>query len=108
MNNAINTQLINQLSVSNILGEGIQAHPNDQEIWWTDIQNNTLFRYEFATTKMERFFAPEPICSFAFVKCQNTLADDLLVAFASGIAYFNPHTQELRWIHANLKLEPRT
>ena len=103
MNKAVNVQLINQLAVSNILGEGIQAHPNLQEIWWTDIQKDTLFRYQLNTNEMERFSAPEPICSFAFVKSQIALENELLVAFASGIAYFNPQTQELRWIHANVK-----
>ncbi len=103
MNNAINAQLINQLSVSNILGEGIQSHPNGQEIWWTDIQKNSLFRYRFSDNKLERFPAPESICAFAFVKNQNALQDYLLVAFASGFAYFNPQTQDLQWIHTNVK-----
>ena len=103
MNKAINVQLINQLAVSNILGEGIQAHPNGQEIWWTDIQNNGLFRYEFSTQGLERFSAPESICAFAFVMGQNELDNHLIVAFASGFAYFNPHTQDIQWIHAHVK-----
>ena len=103
MNKAINIQLINQLSVSNTLGEGIQSHPNGNEIWWTDIQKNTLYRYDLQSTDLSEFSAPESICSFAFVKTQNGLEPDLLVAFASGIAYFNPHTQKTRWIYTEVK-----
>ena len=103
MNNLINIQLINQLSVSNILGEGIQAHPNGEEIWWTDVQKKTLFRYHLGNDVLSKSSAPESICSFAFVNSQIGLEADLLVAFASGIAYFNPKTQELRWVHPDLK-----
>ena len=103
LNKTINAQLINQLSVSNVLGEGIQSHPNGEEIWWTDIQKNTLFRYQFESEELSKFPAPKSICSFAFVKSGNSLEPNLLVAFASGIAYFNPHTQDVRWVHADVK-----
>lgn len=103
MNSTINVQLINQLAVSNILGEGIQAHPSGKEIWWTDIQKNRLFRYVLEKDELKEFSAPEAICSFAFVTGKNGLDENLLVAFASGIAYFNPHTQAIRWVHKDLK-----
>ena len=103
MNKTINIQLINQLSVSNVLGEGIQSHPNGEEIWWTDIQKNCLFRYHLKNAELSKFPAPESICSFAFVQSKNGLETNLLVAFATGIAYFNPYTQDANWVHTKVK-----
>jgi len=99
----VKVQLINQLSVSNILGEGIQCHPNGKEIWWTDIINMQLFRYHFANQELKSYTAPESICSFAFINNSQDSKQEILVAFASGLAYYNPETQNTRWIHKNVK-----
>lgn len=81
-----------------VLGEGIQWHGADG-LWWTDIQSSVLFRHDLSNGLTERFATPERLGSFALVEGQ----DDLLCAFASGFARFDPASGATRWCH---RIEP--
>ena len=92
----IKAELIEEIPVSNMLGEGIQWRTHDQSVWWTDILGETLYRMGWQSKKIERFAMPEALASFAF--CKND--DDVIVAaFASGFALFSLKTQKISWLH---------
>ena len=87
--------LVETLSVSNTLGEGIIWYPEEQSVYWTDIQCCTLFAYNLSTQNLSRWSTPERLCSFAPVAGQ----DRLLAGFESGFAYFRPADGDLHWLH---------
>lgn len=90
----INCTLIKTLNVQNQLGEGISWHPQQQAAWWTDIHGGKLYRYDLAADKTEQWTMPERVGCFGFVKN----SDDLIVAFESGIAFYNVHTEKTQWL----------
>ena len=77
-----------------VLGEGIQWH-GAAGPWWTDIQSNLLFRHDLASGITQRIAAPERVGSFALIEGR----EDLICAFATGFARFDPAAGTLDWLH---------
>ncbi len=46
MNAATTSELIDIVAVGNTLGEGVLWDVRGQRVWWTDIQERWLFRYQ--------------------------------------------------------------
>lgn len=87
-------ELIGEIDVGNILGEGIQWRANDHSVWWTDIMGCKLFRYDWATKAVRHYEMPEPLGSFAFM-------DDsavIMAAFASGFALYHFENETIQWL----------
>lgn len=88
-------ELVDQVPVQNELGEGVIWDHHRQRIWWTDIGQKMLYRYDPLTSKMESWSTPERLCCFAPVAGQNYL----VAAFESGFAFYEPVSGQLQWIH---------
>lgn len=86
--------LVETVPCMNRLGESIVWNTDDHAAWWTDIRQKELFRYAPEKRELKRWPLPEVLCSFAFT----TDPRWLICAFASGFAFYNPHTNELQWI----------
>jgi sugar lactone lactonase YvrE len=87
-------ELIETIRVGNTLGEGVQWDAAAQTLWWTDIQEKRLHRYNWAAKTLETFAAPERIGSFGLIESSHLL----IVAFASGVALWDPRGTTLRWL----------
>jgi L-arabinonolactonase len=85
---------IDVFKVGNILGEGILWDSRRGALWWTDIQGRKLHRHDWSSGRIQILDAPERIGSFGLVKD----SDDLIAAFASGIALYHPHAQTVTWL----------
>jgi L-arabinonolactonase len=72
--------------VRNILGEGVIWDARSSSLLWTDIENSELWILDPAG-KIKTLKAPERIGSFALRE-----AGGLVVAFASGFAFWDPAT----------------
>lgn len=90
----MNTTLIDVIPTACGLGESTLWHSEHRAIYWTDMPNNQLWRYFPEERRTEVFPTAENLCSFAFIEN----SDWLLCAFQSGIARFQPETQQLDWI----------
>jgi L-arabinonolactonase len=86
-------QPVDILRVGNTLGEGISWHAGQQALWWTDILSCRLYRYVPATGSLQSFATPERLCSFGFIAD----SEQLITAFASGIALYDPQTKQVDW-----------
>jgi sugar lactone lactonase YvrE len=86
--------LIKTLEVGNELGEGVIWDHARQCVWWTDIPNTTLYHYSLDSDTLTKYPTPERLC------CLTPVENDkrLLCAFASGFAFFEPDSGELKWI----------
>jgi sugar lactone lactonase YvrE len=91
MNNA---ELIDIVAVGNTLGEGVLWDPVGERIWWTDIQERRLFRYDPEARALEKFELPERLGSFGFVEG----CDKIVGAFESGFAFYHPESGQLDWL----------
>jgi L-arabinonolactonase len=87
-------ELISRIPVQSELGEGIIWDNQRQRLWWTDIDNCQLYRYDPITGNLEQWSTPERLCCFAPVVGQ----EYLVAAFASGFAFYDPLTGSLDWI----------
>jgi len=87
-------KLIDTLKTNNELGEGVIWDHNTAKVWWTDIQQRQLYRYDPQTKQLEQWQTPERVCCFAPVANRN----ELVVAFESGFAFYTPETEKLTWI----------
>lgn len=87
-------EFIGSLNVGNELGEGIIWDERDASVWWTDIPNSTLYRYQLDQEKLEHWATPERVGCFALVAGK----DYLIVGFESGFAYFDPRSGYLEWL----------
>lgn len=76
------------------LGEGVLWNVEQQAIYWLDIETSHLYRYFVASKIMEKFTLPHRIGSFAFTPIDN----QIIAAFAGGIARYNLKTSNLEWI----------
>lgn len=88
-------ELVDIITVGNVLGEGIQWNAADGCAWWTDIQACRLYRWRSADACLQSFSVPERAGSFAFVEDHDEL---LIVAFQSGIARHCLDTGRTGWI----------
>src|SRR5258705_6135460 len=86
--------LLDRLPAGNTLGEGILWDTHRQRLWWTDIQERRLHRYDWATRKAQVFETPERVGSFGFMAG----SERLIVAFESGIARYDPYARTVDWI----------
>jgi len=86
--------LIKTLEVENELGEGVIWDHGASKLWWTDIQQSKLYRYDPNSEQLEHWNTPERLSCFA--PRQN--GNGLVAAFESGFAFYNPETGELEWI----------
>ena len=85
-------ELVATIEVGNTLGEGILWDVATQSAWWTDIEECRLYRYDWARRRLESFTTPERLCSFGFVDG----ATDLIAAFETRIAFYDPHSGAVR------------
>jgi len=86
--------LLDTIPCQNILGEGVQWNVADQSVWWTDIQAAKIYRYHPASKILTDWSTPEPVGCFAFAQGEARL----LVAFASGIAWFDLDSGKREWL----------
>ncbi len=93
-------ELIDVIPVRNTLGEGVLWDGLTRRLWWTDIQEKHLHRYDPATKHVETLDLPERLGSFGFVQGGHRL----IAAFESGIALFDPETRACEWL---FRPEPR-
>ena len=87
-------QLLDIISVGNMLGEGVQWNDATESLWWTDIQARLLYRYHLPSERLSKFPTPERLCSFGFIEN----ATDFIVAFDRGFALYNPVSQDITWL----------
>jgi L-arabinonolactonase len=86
--------LIECLSVGNTLGEGVLWDSARNRVWWTDIQERRLYRYEPLSRALERFDLPERLASFGFIEG----TESIIAAFEFGFAHYHPESGTLGWI----------
>lgn len=87
-------QLVDILPVGCLHGEGVQWNPDDGCLWWTNISASTLHRWHLDTRTHTTFTTPERLTCFAFIAGRR----DLLCAFASGFALFDPFIGTASWL----------
>ena len=87
-------KLIDIIPAGDIVGEGVLWDWRRQALWWTDIQRSRLYRYDWAKRERTILPAPERIGSFGLV----ARSDDLIAAFASGIAMYDPVATRVTWL----------
>jgi sugar lactone lactonase YvrE len=94
MNTAADSQLIDVVPVANTLGEGVLWDSDAGLLWWTDIQERRLYRYEPKGRTLIHFNLPERLGSFGLVAGRS----DLIAAFESGFAFYHPESRRLQWL----------
>jgi sugar lactone lactonase YvrE len=90
------------LRVGNTLGEGILWDSRRQVLWWTDIQERRLHRYDWTHGTMQILGTPERVGSFGLVEA----SEMLITAFASGIALYDARQQSVAWLSRPEALNP--
>lgn len=88
-------RLIKTLEVNNELGEGVIWDHSANKLWWSDIQQSKLYRYDIDTDTLEDWSTPERLCCFA----PRTNAEGLVAAFESGFAFYRAETGAIEWLH---------
>jgi L-arabinonolactonase len=87
-------ELIDTIHIGNTLGEGVQWDAPGQALWWTDIQERRLHRYDWATKALETLPAPERIGSFGLIAGSSAV----IAAFESGVALYDPRGGAPKWL----------
>ncbi|MCF2948609.1 SMP-30/gluconolactonase/LRE family protein [Paraglaciecola aquimarina] len=87
-------QLTQKLAVGNTLGEGVIWDHRQEIVYWTDIQQSTLFSWKFGDLQAKQYMCPERLGCFGLTPN----LDWLICGFESGFAFFNPHTGKINWI----------
>jgi sugar lactone lactonase YvrE len=87
-------RLMDILKVENELGEGVIWDHTASKVWWTDIQQRKLYRYDPESKQLEQWDTPERLCCFA----PRAPGDGLVAVFESGFAFYTPETGKLEWI----------
>ncbi|MDE2110154.1 MAG: SMP-30/gluconolactonase/LRE family protein [Alphaproteobacteria bacterium] len=87
-------KLVGTITVRNTLGESVLWDVDTQSLWWTDIQERLLYRFDWNNQTLKRVPVPERLCSFGFVRRSNKL----IAAFESGFAFFNPEDGTTVWL----------
>jgi len=91
--------LVTSLEVHNTLGEGVVWHQKDAAAWWSDIQACTMYRYSPAANELQSWSMPERVGCFGFIDDgKSATPRRLIVAFASGIAYYDLQTCQTEWL----------
>ncbi len=81
------------VKAKNMLGEVPVWDVAEQQLYWVDIEGRLLQRLTPATGAVERWSMPERIACFALRE-----GGGLIVAFASGIAFYDLGTGAIDWI----------
>ncbi|QYK03054.1 SMP-30/gluconolactonase/LRE family protein [Shewanella psychrotolerans] len=86
--------LITTVKAGNTLGEGVFWDQQTQSIWWTDIEDASIFQYMIDTKQLKAYSMPYRVGCFALIK------DDprLIVAFDRGIALYDLNSAEIEWL----------
>lgn len=87
-------KLIDALTVGNELGEGIIWDHQNSKVWWSDIIQAKLYRYDPESTTLESWDTPERLCCFSPVQDRT----ELIAAFESGFAFYQPENGDVKWI----------
>ena len=87
-------ELVEIISLGNTLGEGVSWDPVQELLWWTDIQERRLYRYDPRSSSLSQYGLPERLGSFAFVQGD----ERLVAAFESGFALYDPESSQLEWV----------
>jgi L-arabinonolactonase len=90
------------IPAGNAIGEGIIWDSRRQALWWTDIQGRRLYRLDWVTRAMRELDTPERVGSFGFVAG----SEQLITAFESGIAMYDPIGKSLSWLARPESLAP--
>ncbi|WP_394171592.1 SMP-30/gluconolactonase/LRE family protein [Saccharospirillum alexandrii] len=83
------------IDVANTLGEGVQWHDQSNSLWWTDIHNSRLYRFDWQSRTLFQWRTPDRLTSFGIL---STDPVRLLASFATGFALYQPETGDLSWI----------
>jgi sugar lactone lactonase YvrE len=94
MNLGIRAELIDTVRAGNTLGESAAWDPVEERLWWTDIQERRLFRYDPRSASLATYELPERLGSFGFVDG----GERLIAAFESGFALYHPPSARIEWI----------
>ncbi|WP_043949826.1 SMP-30/gluconolactonase/LRE family protein [Candidatus Phaeomarinobacter ectocarpi] len=91
----LRSKLIETVAVGNELGECVLWRDSDQSVWWTDVQSCRLYRLSWLSLALTVYETPERLCSFSFLAGTDR---EILAAFASGLAIYNPEENHIRWL----------
>lgn len=83
------------IDVANTLGEGVQWHAQSNSLWWTDIHNSRLYRFDWHSRNLDQWTTPDRLTSFGIL---STDPIRLLASLATGFALYQPETGDLSWI----------
>jgi L-arabinonolactonase len=78
---------------ANVLGEGPVWCPREQWLWWIDISNPSLWRFDPRTGKVDQWPLPKPPGSFALRR-----NGGFLFAFRTGLATLRKPEAEPSWL----------
>lgn len=82
------------LNIQNKLGEGPLWNPDEQVIYWVDIQNNCFHRFNPATGQHRQFDVGVPVGALAF-----RANGGLVLATQNGFAYWSEDTEIVDFFH---------
>jgi len=85
---------IDAIKVGNTLGEGVLWDVETQSLWWTDIEERSLYRYDWNRRILDRHATPERLGSFGFIQGSGRL----IAAFESGFSFFDPSSGATDWL----------
>ncbi len=71
-----------------IHGEGPIWADQEQQLYWTDIESRAIWHFDPQTGQAANWSMPEKVCSMAFRGKRG-----LLIAFESGLSFYDPHTR---------------
>jgi L-arabinonolactonase len=94
--------LVKSIKVNNHLGEGIIWDARSQELLWTDIEERTLFRLKYETSKIDTLQLPYRLCSFGLTEDPETI----IAAFDKGFCTLDISTGIFNWISQPSALRP--
>jgi L-arabinonolactonase len=86
----------------NIVGEGILWDARRQTLWWTDIQGRCLHRFDWQRGATEIISTPDRVGSFGLMANR----DEFIVAFAKGIAIYDPISKSTEALENQDGVEP--
>ncbi len=94
MSAGFRAKLVDVIAAGNTLGEGVTWDPLGERLWWTDIPERRLHRYDPETGSLATYVLPERLGSFGFVEGSARL----IAAFESGFALYDPESGHTEWI----------
>ncbi|MCG9696630.1 SMP-30/gluconolactonase/LRE family protein [Shewanella sp. Isolate11] len=86
--------LIATIQVGNTLGEGVFWDDQSQSIWWTDIEESTIFQYNIDSQQLKRFSMPYRVGSFALIEQDSRI----IAAFDRGIGLYQFGDTDVEWL----------